>query len=99
MDSRNTSKTTSNKINDINNKTKNDFEFIFINFLLQEVIDRIRKRKRLAAELSDRRSRASQLRMKSIANLASENNTSKRRRKGQEGIHLYKYYFKENEKK
>ncbi|KAI9309010.1 hypothetical protein BJ944DRAFT_254252 [Cunninghamella echinulata] len=50
----------------------------------QEVIDRIKKRKRLAAELSDRRSRASQLRMKSIANLASENGSSKRRRKGQE---------------
>ncbi|CAO3597799.1 unnamed protein product [Absidia cylindrospora] len=50
----------------------------------QEVIDRIKKRKRLAADLSDRRSRASQLRMKSIANLASETNGTKRRRKGQE---------------
>ncbi|KAI8096796.1 uncharacterized protein BX664DRAFT_364030 [Halteromyces radiatus] len=50
----------------------------------QDVIDRIKKRKRLAAELSDRRSRASQLRMRSIANLASDTNGSKRRRKGQE---------------
>ncbi|KAI8340191.1 hypothetical protein BC941DRAFT_349149 [Chlamydoabsidia padenii] len=50
----------------------------------QDVIDRIKKRKRLAADLTDRRSRASQLRMRSIANLASETNGSKRRRKGQE---------------
>ncbi|KAG0784336.1 hypothetical protein G6F57_012168 [Rhizopus arrhizus] len=50
----------------------------------QEVIDRLKKRKRLASELADRRSRASQLRMKSIANLASDNPTPKRRRKGAE---------------
>ncbi|KAI9478375.1 MAG: hypothetical protein EXX96DRAFT_595711 [Benjaminiella poitrasii] len=51
----------------------------------QQVIDRIKQRKRLASELADRRSRASQLRMKSIANLASDNpngSASKRRRKG-----------------
>ncbi|KAI7906081.1 actin-like protein arp5 [Cokeromyces recurvatus] len=51
----------------------------------QKVIDRIKQRKRLASELADRRSRASQLRMKSIANLASDTNNgpaSKRRRKG-----------------
>ncbi|KAL4212085.1 actin protein 5 [Rhizopus microsporus] len=50
----------------------------------QQVIDRLKKRKRLASELADRRSRASQLRMKSIANLASDSPTSKRRRKGAE---------------
>ncbi|KAI9267470.1 hypothetical protein BY458DRAFT_437209 [Sporodiniella umbellata] len=50
----------------------------------QEVIDRLKKRKRLASELADRRSRASQLRMKSIANLASDSPTPKRRRKGAE---------------
>lgn len=50
----------------------------------QGVIDKIKKRKRLASELADRRSRASQLRMKSIANLASDSPTPKRRRKGNE---------------
>lgn len=48
----------------------------------QEVVDKLKQRKRLASELADRRSRASQLRMKSIANLASDTPTSKRRRKG-----------------
>lgn len=48
----------------------------------QNVIDKLKQRKRLASELADRRSRASQLRMKSIANLASDTPTSKRRRKG-----------------
>lgn len=48
----------------------------------QQVIDRLRQRKRLASELADRRSRASQLRMKSIANLASDAPVAKRRRKG-----------------
>lgn len=48
----------------------------------QLVIDRLRQRKRLASELADRRSRASQLRMKSIANLASDAPVTKRRRKG-----------------
>lgn len=37
-------------------------------------------------ELADRRSRASQLRMRSIANLASDTPTGKRRRRGQEGM-------------
>ncbi|KAI8075401.1 uncharacterized protein B0P05DRAFT_580053 [Gilbertella persicaria] len=50
----------------------------------QAVVDRLKQRKRLASELADRRSRASQLRMKSIANLASDGPTSKRRRKGNE---------------
>ncbi|KAI9027581.1 putative chromatin remodeling complex subunit [Phycomyces nitens] len=50
----------------------------------EKVIDRIKKRKRLAMELADRRSRASQMRMRSIANLASDNPSPKRRRKGQE---------------
>ncbi|KAI8060776.1 hypothetical protein BC940DRAFT_323050 [Gongronella butleri] len=50
----------------------------------QDVIDRIKKRKRLAAELTDRKSRASQLRMRSIANLANDAPANKRRRKGQE---------------
>lgn len=48
----------------------------------QNVIDRLRQRKRLASELADRRSRASQMRMKSIANLASDTPTSKRRKRG-----------------
>lgn len=48
----------------------------------QNVVDRLKQRKRLASELADRRSRASQLRMKSIANLASDDPKSKRRRKG-----------------
>ncbi|OAD08703.1 hypothetical protein MUCCIDRAFT_188150 [Mucor lusitanicus CBS 277.49] len=48
----------------------------------QDVVDRLKQRKRLASELADRRSRASQLRMKSIANLASDDPKSKRRRKG-----------------
>lgn len=50
----------------------------------QDVVDKIKQRKRLASELADRRSRASQLRMKSIANLASDDPTPKRRRKGNE---------------
>ncbi|KAI9317058.1 hypothetical protein BX666DRAFT_1857734 [Dichotomocladium elegans] len=50
----------------------------------QAVVDRIRKRRRLAMELADRRSRASQLRMRSIANLASDTPSPKRRRRGQE---------------
>ncbi|KAI8978476.1 hypothetical protein BDB01DRAFT_726371 [Pilobolus umbonatus] len=50
----------------------------------QIVVDKLKKRKRLASELADRRSRASQLRMKSIANLASDSPTNKRRRKGNE---------------
>lgn len=48
----------------------------------QQVIERLRQRKRLALELADRRSRASQLRMKSIANLASDAPITKRKRKG-----------------
>lgn len=60
---------------------------ILIN-LLQEVVERLKKRKRLAVELADRKSRASQMRMRSIANLASDTPTSKRRRKGQEGMSL-----------
>ncbi|CAO3614941.1 unnamed protein product [Mucor hiemalis] len=48
----------------------------------QNVVDKLKQRKRLASELADRRSRASQLRMKSIANLASDTPTTKRRRKG-----------------
>ncbi|CDS05618.1 hypothetical protein LRAMOSA08146 [Lichtheimia ramosa] len=50
----------------------------------QDVVDRIKKRRRLNMELADRRSRASQLRMRSIANLASDTPTGKRRRRGQE---------------
>ncbi|KAI8988523.1 hypothetical protein BDF20DRAFT_337377 [Mycotypha africana] len=53
----------------------------------QRVMDRIKQRKRLASELSDRRSRASQIRMKNIANLASDSPSTtmagnKRRRRG-----------------
>ncbi|KAI7871446.1 hypothetical protein BDF14DRAFT_1760896 [Spinellus fusiger] len=48
------------------------------------IVEKIKKRKRLALELADRRSRASQMRMRSIANLASDSPAPKRRRKGQE---------------
>lgn len=50
----------------------------------QQILQRMRERERLKAELSDRKSHASQLRMKSIANLASDNPTKKRRRGGDE---------------
>ncbi|KAI9270702.1 actin-related protein, ARP5 class [Phascolomyces articulosus] len=50
----------------------------------QVVVDRIKRRKRLAMELSDRRSRASQLRMRSIANLASDAPSPKRQRRRKE---------------
>ncbi|KAI8143640.1 hypothetical protein BJV82DRAFT_668679 [Fennellomyces sp. T-0311] len=48
----------------------------------QAVVDRIKRRRRLTMELSDRRSRASQLRMRSIASLASDGPSPKRRRRG-----------------
>ncbi|KAG2183609.1 hypothetical protein INT43_006617 [Umbelopsis isabellina] len=50
----------------------------------QTTIERIKTKKRLASELADRRSHASQLRMRSIASLASDTPSSKRRRKGGE---------------
>ncbi|KAL7274732.1 Actin-related protein 5 [Rhizina undulata] len=46
------------------------------------LLTKIKDRKRLKAELSDRKSLASQMRMKSIANLASDTPTSKKRRRG-----------------
>ncbi|KAG0346123.1 Nuclear actin-protein involved in chromatin remodeling [Podila humilis] len=50
----------------------------------QELVDKIKAKKQLREQLSDRRSHASQLRMKSIAALASDAPPPKRRRKGQD---------------
>lgn len=47
-----------------------------------ELIQKIKDRDRLKADLGNRKSLASQIRMKSIANLASDNPTKKRRRGG-----------------
>lgn len=49
-------------------------------------MDKIKAKKQLREQLSDRRSHASQLRMKSIAALASDAPPPKRRRKGQDGM-------------
>ncbi len=48
----------------------------------QAIIQKIKDRERLKAELGNRKSLANQMRMKSIANLASDNPTKKRRRGG-----------------
>ncbi|KAL9057558.1 MAG: hypothetical protein Q9162_002291 [Coniocarpon cinnabarinum] len=50
--------------------------------LRRQVLQRMKDRARLKADLSNRKSIASQMRMKSIANLASDNPTKKRRRGG-----------------
>ncbi|RKF62623.1 Actin-like protein arp5 [Erysiphe neolycopersici] len=47
-----------------------------------DLIQRIKERDRLKADLGNRKSLASQIRMKSIANLASDNTNKKRRRGG-----------------
>ena len=47
-----------------------------------DLVQRIKDEKRLKADLGNRKSLASQIRMKSIANLASDNPTKKRRRGG-----------------
>jgi actin-related protein 5 len=46
------------------------------------VLQKIKDRERLKAELTNRKSQASQMRMKHIANLASDTPTSKKRRRG-----------------
>ncbi|CAG8546831.1 6817_t:CDS:10, partial [Racocetra fulgida] len=51
----------------------------------QNQLDKVKNLKRKKEQLSDRRSHASQLRMKSIANLASDTPQQKRRRRGQDG--------------
>lgn len=48
----------------------------------QAIIQKMKDRERLKAELGNRKSLANQMRMKSIANLASDNPTKKRRRGG-----------------
>jgi actin-related protein 5 len=48
----------------------------------QELLQRIKDRDRLKADLGNRKSLANQMRMKTIANLASENTSKKRRRGG-----------------
>ncbi|KAF8938195.1 Nuclear actin-protein involved in chromatin remodeling, partial [Dissophora ornata] len=50
----------------------------------KELVDKIKAKKQLREQLSDRRSHASQLRMKSIAALASDSPPAKRKRKGQD---------------
>lgn len=47
-----------------------------------ELVQKMKERDRLKADLGNRKSLASQIRMKSIANLASDNPTKKRRRGG-----------------
>lgn len=47
-----------------------------------EVLQRMKERDRLKADLGNRKSLASQIRMKSIANLASDEPSNKRRRRG-----------------
>ncbi|WOO86060.1 Actin-like protein arp5 [Vanrija pseudolonga] len=49
-----------------------------------EVIERIRERKKRRAQLGDRKSAAAQNRMKSIASLAADTNGGKKRKKGEE---------------
>lgn len=56
---------------------------LIINYKAQ--LDKVKGLKRKKEQLSDRRSHASQLRMKSIANLASDAPQQKRRRRGQDG--------------
>ncbi|KAI9760128.1 MAG: hypothetical protein M4579_001848 [Chaenotheca gracillima] len=51
----------------------------------EALVQRIKDRQRLKADLSNRKSLASQMRMKSIANLASDNPTTKKRRRGGAG--------------
>jgi actin-related protein 5 len=46
------------------------------------ILQKIKDRERLKAELTNRKSQASQMRMKHIANLASDTPTSKKRRRG-----------------
>ncbi|EME41185.1 hypothetical protein DOTSEDRAFT_55083 [Dothistroma septosporum NZE10] len=48
----------------------------------QEVIQKMKERERLKADLSNRKSQASQMRMKHIANLASDQPTGRKRRRG-----------------
>ncbi|KAG0317555.1 Nuclear actin-protein involved in chromatin remodeling [Dissophora globulifera] len=55
-----------------------------IHAMRTDLVDKIKAKKQLREQLSDRRSHASQLRMKSIAALASDSPAPKRRRKGQD---------------
>jgi actin-related protein 5 len=50
----------------------------------QTLLAKIKERERLKADLGNRKSLANQMRMKTIANLASDNTTKKRRRGGDE---------------
>lgn len=50
-----------------------------------EVIERMKERKKRQAQLGDRKSAAAQNRMKSIAALAADNNGGRKRKKGDEG--------------
>lgn len=53
----------------------------------QTIISRIKERSRRKVALTDRKSAASQARMKSIASLAADDRVSKKRRKGGGGQH------------
>lgn len=53
------------------------------------VMERIKERNRRKAALGDRKSAASQARMKSIASLAAEERVGKKRRKGGGGAHAF----------
>jgi actin-related protein 5 len=55
------------------------------NFLLQGLRSRMRERQRRKVDLSNRKSAASQARMKNIANLASEEKISRKKRKATSG--------------
>lgn len=50
----------------------------------QATLQRIKDRDRLKADLGNRKSQASQMRMKTLANLASDNPLSRKRRRGQD---------------
>lgn len=51
-----------------------------------ELIERLKVQRRMKAELNDRKSLASQMRMKSIANLASDTPNGKKRRKNEDDM-------------
>jgi actin-related protein 5 len=56
---------------------------------VQELIEKIKERKKTKEQLSDRKSLAAQNRMKSIANLASDVNTGKKRKRGGQGEWIF----------
>lgn len=59
-----------------------------LNRTFKAAMDKLKDRKRRKAALSDRKSATAQARMKTIASLASETPTGKKRRKGNGGLSL-----------